>query len=234
MKSLQQITISKSLVLSIGLHALLVAGTSLFFLSSSKESLELTGLKGGGGPRRLISLSSLNISAGAKSFTASGKKLAVTQKLERPDPFSKTIAKSKASENKEVIRDTVNETASAVSANGPVGDGVGTSNENASYGLGTGSGDFDGGVLFSQIKRYFETRLGNTLLVNEDQLIKVKLKLNRSGEILSAELVEGKLEMSNLRKVLAVARNVPVKSYWKGQASFPGELILPLFITAND
>ena len=130
--------------------------------------------------------------------------------------------------------DTVSVTNGAVSAavtggvgSGGAGDGSGSGN-----GTGTGAGDFDHGHLFGQIKNFFENRLGSTLNIRENQLIKIKVTLNKEGEILDAILIQGKLDMSVLRRVISVAKNIPLKSYWKA-TTYPQELIIPLILTPS-
>lgn len=228
---LENATETKSLVASIGVHGMVVVAFSLFTYITTPRTLELTGGAGNGlgGGGKSISLEGFNLAP--KRAASAPKKVVTTTK---PDPFAK-----KVSATKEIITDTVTEQASVVSSDGPIGEATGSGDGSGSgfggsgLGIGTGAGDFDGGLLFSKIKRYFENRLGSTLTIDEDQLIKVKLKLNAKGEILGAELIEGRLEMINLRKVLSVARNVPLKNYWASSMAFPQELIIPLFLTTN-
>ena len=58
------------------------------------------------------------------------------------------------------------------------------------------------------------------------------MTLNQEGEILDALLVQGKLDMSVLRRVISVAKNIPLKSFWKAN-TYPHELIIPLILTPN-
>lgn len=231
--NLAKITLPKSLVASVGVHALILALSTAAFYSSSKESLELTGLNDGArGNGKPVTIASFNLVTKAPKMAkiTAPKSRAVV----KADPKDKVVSLKK--DNKTVeVQDAVTEQVAAVSADGPVGDGTGTGvGTGSGLGIGNGASDFDGGALFTQVNNYFQNRLGSNLKIRENQLIKVKLKLNRSGEVLTAELIEGSLEMINLRKILAVARNVPVKLYWKSSRAFPGELTIPLFLATND
>lgn len=236
MMNLNKVTTSKSLGLSVGVHALLVGVTSIYYLSISNKVLDLSNVKASGGNGRLISLDSFNVS-GSRSFNQKTSPQVVSPKITKKvitktnDPFAKTISKSK-----EIIQDSVAVEASAITSDGPVGTGTGTSvGGGTGLGNGSGTGEVDPvAFLFAQIKKHFETRLDGSLPLDEDQLIKIKLILNKSGDILSAELIEGKLGVPNLRKVLAVAKNVPVRTYWKGRDALPGQVIVPLFLSSTN
>lgn len=231
--SLEKVTHSKSILASIGIHAFAVASVSLYFYVVKPKSLELTGLGGGNGSR-LISLSSVSLQ-GPRAGATNNQATAVQEKsraVVKPDPNAKKVAQA------EKVQDTVSAQASAVSQSGPVGagtgEGSGTGGFGAGLGIGNGVGDFDGGLLFGKIKTYLSNRLDSNLRIDEDQLIKIRLKLASDGAITSAELVEGKLEMINLRKILAVARNIPLKSYWQSRYSLPDELTIPLFLSSSN
>lgn len=98
---------------------------------------------------------------------------------------------------------------------------------------GEGGNDLDRGKLFSQIKVFFESRLGSTLNVDLEQLIKIKIILAPNGEVLSAALVQGHLDFQALTKILKVAKSIPLNSLWKSSAPFPEELIIPIILTPN-
>lgn len=216
----------KSVSASIGLHALFIVLGSWAFYNNSIHTLELTG--NGGGGQRTISLSAINFS-GKKSISAAPVR-AVSKAVEKPVATTKTVTKIAASTTSDTVSVTNGAVSAAVtggSASNGSGDGSGSGN-----GSGTGAGDFDHGYLFGQIKNFFENRLGSTLNIRENQLIKIKVTLNKEGEILDAILVQGKLDMSVLRRVISVAKNIPLKSYWKA-ATYPQELIIPLILTPS-
>lgn len=213
----------KSVSASIGLHALFIVLGSWAFYNNSVQTLELTG--NGGGGKRTISLSGLNFNV-KKSITQAAPVRSVSKTVEKTFATKSPVAAT--------TTDTVSVTNGAVSAAITGGQGSNGSGEasGAGNGTGTGPGDFDHGYLFGQIKNFFETRLGSTLNIRENQLIKIKVTLNKEGEILDAILVQGKLDMSLLRRVISVAKNIPLKSYWKA-ASYPQELIIPLILTPS-
>ena len=215
------LTTLKSTAASIGLHVLfLVVGSALVY-QNSLHILELTGTSGGG---NMISLSGFS----------SGHKKASAQVAQ-----TKTSAPSKTQKSHS-ISDTVSASAVATTAaSGSAESSAGTASGNASgggsgngngVGTGSGAGDFDQGALFSQIKSFFENRLGSTLKIRETQLIKIKVLISSDGEVLDASLFQGSLEGSLLRRVLSVAKNIPFKNYWKS-GSFPKELIFPIVLT---
>jgi len=215
----------KSVSASIGLHALFIVLGSWAFYNNSIHTLELTG--NGGGGKRTISLSGINFS-GKKSVTAAPVRT-VSKAVEKT-VATKTVTKTAST----TTSDTVSVTNGAVSAavtggQGSAGPGDASGSGN---GTGVGAGDFDHGYLFGQIKNFFENRLGSTLNIRENQLIKIKVTLNKEGEILDAILIQGKLDMSVLRRVISVAKNIPLKSYWKA-ATYPQELIIPLILTPS-
>lgn len=224
MKALTSTTF-KSVYASIGLHAVFVVlGSWAFYNNSIHTSLELTGNAGGGG--RTISLTDINF--------VSKKSASAPVRLAPPTPvkaieksnFPKTVTKSVAT----TTTDTVSVTNGAVAAavTGGSGTGVGSG---AGNGSGSGEGDFDKGQLFGQIKKFYETRLGDTFNIRENQLIKIKLILSNEGDILDAIMVQGKLEMSALRRVLSVAKHIPLKNFWNSTSAYPKEIIVPLVLT---
>jgi hypothetical protein len=212
----------KSVSASIGLHALFIVLGSWAFYNNSIQTLELTG---NGGGKRTISLSGLNFNA-KKSIAQAVPVRNVSKAVEKTIATKTTVTA--------ITTDTVSVTNGAVSAAVTGGQGLNGSGDasGSGNGSGTGSGDFDHGYLFGQIKNFFETRLGSTLNIRENQLIKIKVTLNKEGEILDAILVQGKLDMNVLRRVISVAKNIPLKSYWKA-ATYPQELIIPLILTPS-
>lgn len=212
----------KSVSASIGLHALFIILGSWAFYNNSIHTLELTG--NGGGGKRTISLAGINFS-GKKSMAQAPVRT-----------VSKTVSTKAVTKTTTVATttDTVSVTNGAVSAavTGGVGSGGSGDGSGSGNGAGTGAGDFDHGHLFGQIKNFFENRLGSTLNIRENQLIKIKVTLNKEGEILDAILIQGKLDMSVLRRVISVAKNIPLKSYWKA-TTYPQELIIPLILTPS-
>lgn len=217
-------TTFKSFYASIGLHAVFVILGSLAFYNQTVHTLELTGKAGGAG-LRTISLSDINF-VSKKAVSAPARSIP-TKAIEK-SIVTKTATKSAVVNT--ATTDTVSVTNGAVSAavTGGAGSGVGAGTGN---GAGTGAGDFDQGHLFSLIKNFYETRLGSTLNIRENQLIKIKLTLNKEGEILDAILVQGQLEMSALRRIISVAKNIPLKNFWNSSANFPKEIIVPLVLT---
>lgn len=212
----------KSVSASIGLHALFIVLGSWAFYNNSIHTLELTG---NGGGKRSISLSGINFS-GKKSV--SQVPIRTDSKAVEKTILTKSLKKTDAT----TTSDSVSVTNGAVSAAVTGGQGLAGSADSSGSGNGTGAGDFDHGYLFGQIKNFFENRLGSTLNIRENQLIKIKVTLNKEGEILDAILVQGKLDMSVLRRVISVAKNIPLKTYWKA-ATYPQELIIPLILTPS-
>lgn len=215
----------KSAYASIGLHVAFVFLGSWAFYNNSVHTLELTGKAGSGG--RAISLSGINF-VSKKSVNAPARSIP-TKAIEKTIS-SKTVTKSVASVT--TTSDSVSVTNGAVSAavTGGSASGVGTGSGNGS---GSSEGDFDRGHLFGQIKNFFENRLGSTLNIRENQLIKIKVTLNKEGDILDAILVQGKLDMSALRRIISVAKNIPLKNFWKSSSAYPQELIIPLVLTPS-
>lgn len=213
----------KSAYASIVLHAVFIVVGSWAFYNSSVHTLELTGKAGGGG--RTISLS--DISFVSKKATSAAP---VSQAVVKPTKaLEKTVAtKTVTTTTSDSVSVTNGAVSAAVTGGSGSGSGVGSGTGNGS---GSGAGDFDQGHLFSQIKNFYETRLGSTLNIRENQLIKIKLTLNTEGDILEAILVQGQLDMSALRRIISVAKNIPLKSFWKSTASYPKELIIPLVLT---
>lgn len=212
----------KSASASIVLHALVIVVGSLAFYNSH-QTLELTGNAGGGGSRK-ISLSGINFSS-KKSVATTAPVKPVSKAVE------KTVSRTKPADVQPTTTvDSVSVTNGAVSAavTGGTGNGSGSGSGDGS-GSGSGTADFDSGYVFGKIKNFFETRLGSTLNIRENQLIKIKVTLNKEGDILDAKLVQGQLEMSALRRIISVAKNIPLKSFWKA-GSFPTELIIPLVL----
>lgn len=212
----------KSVYASIGLHVAFVVLGSWAFYNNSVHTLELTGKAGGAVGLRTISLSDISFS---KKAVSAPVRSIPTKAIEK-SVFTKTVTKTVVATT--TTTDTVSVTNGAVSAavTGGSGSGVGSGN-----GPGTGAGDFDQGHLFGLIKNFYETRLGSTLNIRENQLIKIKLTINKEGDILDAILVQGKLEMSALRRIISVAKNIPLKNFWNSSANFPKEIIVPLVLT---
>lgn len=211
-------TTFKSVYASIGLHVIFVVLGSWAFYNNSARTLELTGSAGGG---RSISLSEINfVSKKSAQATAPRSTEVRSQKI-----VEKSVA---------TTTDKLSVTSGAVSAAVTGGSATGTGAGNGTgAGSGTGVGDFDQGALFGQIKNFFENRLGSTLNIRENQLIKIKITLNKEGDILDASLIQGKLEMSALRRIISVAKNIPLKNFWKSTVSYPQELIIPLVLTPS-
>ena len=221
-------TTLKSVSVSIGLHALLCVLGSWAFYNNSIQTLELTG--NSGGEKRIISLAGINF-IGKKSIALA--KMTNSPKFIQKLPTTKTSAQMAVSSATDSVTTSNGAVRSVVSDDQQEtvgsGDGSGSGSGN---GAGSGVGDFDHGYLFGQIKNFFESRLGSTLNIREKQLIKIKVTLNQEGEILDALLVQGKLDMSVLRRVISVAKNIPLKSFWKAN-TYPHELIIPLILTPN-
>lgn len=229
--SLEKITHSKSIIASIGIHAFTMAAVSLYFYAVKPTSLEL-GLGNGNG-NRLISLNSINFVAPRGGGIAATNKQVSNKPVEEKsravvklDPNAKKVAKTE-------VQDTVSALASAVSQDGQVGEGTGSGSNvgGGSVGIGNGLRDFDGGALFGKISTYLTNRL--SISVEEDQRIKVRLKISKEGVVVGAELAEGKVDMSTLRKILAVARNIPLKAYWQSNYTMPDDLTIPIFLSSN-
>ena len=212
-------TTFKSVYASIGLHVLFVVLGSWAFYNNSARTLELTGSAGGG---RSISLSEINFVSKKSAPAIASRSTEVRSQ--------KVVEKSVAT-----TTDKLSVTSGAVSAATTGGSATGTGSENGTGAgsAGTGAGDFDQGALFGQIKNFFENRLGSTLNIRENQLIKIKITLNKEGDILDASLIQGKLEMSALRRIISVAKNIPLKNFWKSTVSYPQELIIPLVLTPS-
>lgn len=213
-------TTFKSVSASIGLHVVFVVLGSWTFYNNSIHTLELTGKTGDAG-LRTISLSDISF-ASKKAVSVSAR--SIPTKVIEKSVVTKMATKSVVT----TTTDTVSVTNGAVSAavTGGSGSGVGSGNN-----AGSGAGDFDQGHLFSLIKNFYETRLGSTLNIRENQLIKIKLTLNKEGDILDAILVQGKLEMSALRRIISVAKNIPLKNFWNSSSNYPKEIIVPLVLT---
>ena len=209
----------KSTMISIGLHACVVLLGSMVIYKSPLK-LELSG-EGGRGP---ISLSSINFTSGRKASPSKISFAAVESSRVQ------TVSTRAAAVSSAVIGGSV----STGESNGS--NAVGTAATGSGNGEGSGHGngqDFDQGKLFSQIKIFFENRLGSTLNINVEQLIKIKLTLGQDGEILDADLIQGKLDFQSLKKVLNVARNIPLKNYWKSTAPYPQEMVIPLILSPS-
>ena len=207
----------KSVSVSIVLHVLFIILGSWAFYNNTIHTLELTGNAGG---KKTISLSGINFSV-KKSIQGSSLNKIVT---------TKNVTKPALSTTSDIISNISTSISSGVNSDQGIvgsGDGVGSGT-----GAGNGVEDFDHGYLFGQIKNFFESRLGATLNIRENQLIKIKVTLSKDGEILDAILVQGKLEMSVLRRLISVAKNIPLKSYWKA-TTYPQELIIPLILTPS-
>lgn len=216
----------KSVSVSIILHGLFIVLGSWAFYNNSIQNLELTGNAGG---KKVISLSGINFSVKKSVKTRAFKKSSnINEKIVKKNDV-RELTLSKPSDVSTVGNSIVNSEVS--SGQSIAGSEEGLSSGNGS-GAGTGVGDFDHGYLFGQIKNFFESRLGSTLNIRENQLIKIKVTLSKEGEILDAILIQGKLDMSVLRRVISVAKNIPLKSYWKTRA-YPQELIIPLILTPS-
>jgi len=216
-------TTMKSAYASVALHAAFIVVGSWAFYNNSVHTLELTGKASGGG--RTISLSEISFSKKA----APKKAVILPAKAQMPVVTEKSVFTKTVKPLATTTTDTVTATSSAVSAAVTGGSGNGTGS-GTGLGSGSGAGDFDQGHLFGQIKTFFENRLGSTLNIRENQSIKIKVTLNKEGDILDAILVQGKLEMSSLRRIISIAKNIPLKSFWKAGA-YPNELIIPLILT---
>lgn len=214
----------KSVSVSIVLHVLFIILGSWAFYNNTIHTLELTGNAGG---KKTISLSGINFSVKKSIQGSSLNKISkVTEKI----VTTKNVTKPALSTTSDIISNISTSISSGVNSDQGIvgsGDGVGSGT-----GAGNGVEDFDHGYLFGQIKNFFESRLGATLNIRENQLIKIKVTLSKDGEILDAILVQGKLEMSVLRRLISVAKNIPLKSYWKA-TTYPQELIIPLILTPS-
>ena len=151
----------KSVSASIGLHVLFIVLASWVFYNNTIQTLELTGNSGGG--KRSISLDGINfVGKKHRASTTTNKTSKINQKVVTTSSLAKVSSSAKT--------DTVTTTNSAVES--VVGDGqqgaVGSIAGSGS-GSGTGTGDFDHGYLFGQIKNFFESRLGSTLNIRENQ-----------------------------------------------------------------
>lgn len=200
-------TTFKSSIISIGLHGCFIVMGSLSIYQSPMKSLELSGEERKGN----IALSSIRF-------------------ISRKNVSSLKIS-TITSEKTKVQTVSTRSAAVSSAATGGISEPVGDQ-EGSLSGVSNGH-DFDQGKLFSQIKIFFETRLGSNLNINVEQLIKIKIVLGKDGEILSADLVQGKLDFQVLKKILSVAKNIPLKSFWKSTAPFPQELMIPLILTPN-
>jgi hypothetical protein len=199
----------KSAFLSVGLHALILVLGSWAIYKTPMASLELTG---SGSSRKKISLSGFNF--------VSKNRVSTQAPREKDLPISSAaiFSNSKAIANNQEVGSGNSKIASS-------GSGAGNSAGNGH--------DRDDGELFLKIKNFFESRLGDTLNIREEQLIKIRVTLNAEGEILNAELVQGKLEFQMLKRVLNVAKTIPLKNFWKTQSVYPEELIIPLVLTPS-
>ena len=198
-------TTFKATLISITFHVTFVMIGSLAIYQSPIESLELRGVSG----KNTISLSNISFINSSQNDS-----IGVHKKLKTLP--SKNFASTGIGE---------------VS----IGTALATSNDTSistenSFG---GGHDFDQGHLFFKIKEFFEARLGLTLNISVEQLIKIKVTLGENGEILSADLVQGRLEFQALKKILSVAKNIPLKAFWKSSLPYPRELIIPLILTPN-
>lgn len=214
----------KSVYASIGLHVVFVVLGSWAFYNNSVHTLELTGKAGGSG--RTISLSSINFSS-KKSMSAPVR--SIPTKAVEKSVVTKTATKSVVATA--TTTDTVSVTNGAVSAavTGGTGSGKGSGS-----GSGNGVGDFDKGRLLAQVQSFYDARLrGTTINIREDQSVKIKLTLSNEGDILDAILVQGQLDMSVLRRIISVAKSIPLKNFWNSSRDYPKELIIPLFLTAG-
>lgn len=210
----------KAFSASILIHLIFGGCLSLLWYSQAPSTLELTGKAGG----KLISLGQLSVvkkSEGRGTPKVSSLQRGQTQ-FQASTEQTAAVSREGAKDEKAMPQET---------SSGPFSSGEGQVSSGFSFG--SGAGDFDGGVLFSQIKKHFEVRLGNKIEINEDQLIKVKILLERDGSIRGAELVEGRVPLLIQRKILSVARSIPIKTLWKTSMPFPGELIIPLFLTSE-
>lgn len=218
------LTTLKSTAASIGLHVLFLAAGSALVYQNSIHTLELTGASGGGS---MISLSDFSVGAkkGPVRNVVPAKDVINSS---TSDQFTKTVSSAPAT-GQESGTSTSTSSIGVGSTNGAEASGGGAGS-GTGIGSGSGAGDTDNGLLFSQIKSFFETRLGSTLKIRETQLIKIKVFINSDGEVTDASLAQGNLEGSLLRRVLSVAKNLPFKNYWKS-GSFPKELIFPIVLT---
>ncbi len=214
-------SIFKSFSLALGLHVLFIVLGSWAFYNNTGETLELYGNLGT--EKRLISFTDMNFSSKKFKHTSIAK---IAPRGEQNIRISKNTKITTTSTR------LTSETAESTEANteqNTVGSGDDRGSDNATR---TGESDFDHGYLFGQIKNFFESRLGSTLNIRENQLIKIKVTLNKEGEIVDATLVQGKLDMSILRRVMSVAKNIPLNKYWKS-TTYPQELIIPLMLTPS-
>lgn len=219
-------TTFKSVSASIGLHLLFVLLGSWVFYTNTLETLELTG--NGGGGNRSISLTAIHFTEYKKAMQP--PKLASSQSR-NVKKFIEKNSHTQASDSVSITSASVN-SSEVGSQQGAIGSATNGSEQGRGDGPGVGVGDFDHGHLFGQIKKFFESRLGSALNIRENQMIKIKVTLNQEGEILDAILIQGKLEMSVLRRVISAAKNIPLKSYWKAKI-YPHELIIPLILTPS-
>lgn len=218
----------KAFTASILVHGLAVVIVSIATLAQSRNTLELTGASGIGGGK-LISLDGISLSKSVRTKAAPVAAKAPAKTVETSNfPAAKTAATHESTNTN--VTQSVTSHASSV---GPAGSGGSGGGAGGGIGFGTGAGDFDGGVLFSQIKKHFETRLGSSLVIKEDQLIKIKISLESDGTVSGADLIQGKLDVATLRRILSVARNIPLKNLWKSSVAIPSELIIPLVLTTN-
>ena len=191
---------------------------------NSRNTLELTGKSGEG---NFISLTGFSSKGQIKKGNSLSQKAPIIQRSEGRANLEKSasfVSPSASSPGNSLASGSANseEFGSSTGSVGGVGSGHGIGAESA------GMGEHD--YLFPHIKSFFENRLGSTLNIRERQSIKIKVSLSNDGEILDALLIQGKLEGSILRRVLSVAKNIPLKNYWKS-GSYPKELIIPLVLT---
>lgn len=206
----------RSAFVSVLLHAVVVVLGSLAIYKTPMATLELSGGKNGGSSITLKDFNFISKSSPKKISTT--KNIVPTKEV---SPFSKSEAKAK---------DVVTVAGTNGNSSG-VGTGSGTT---AASGTGVGNGqDQDHGQLFMQIKNFFEMRLGSTINIREQQLIKIKVILNSEGEILSADLIQGKLDFQILKRLLSVAKTIPLKTFWKSSSAYPQELVIPLVLTPS-
>lgn len=213
----------KALSAAVLLHVLVVVLGSAAMYSTRVDTLELTGQKKGYG--KMISLDGMSFGKKPQPQSSSNKVTTKSKEL----PVKTSAALSVAS----TVTDSTSVEQSAVAPAGAGNGGGNGSGSGSGFSFGSGTGDFDGGLLFSQIKKHFETRLGSSLVIKEDQLIKIKISLDSDGTIKNADLIQGKLDVGTLRRILSVAKNIPMKNLWKSGAPVPAELIIPLVLTSN-
>lgn len=223
-------TTFKSTIASIVLHGVFLALGSVLVYQNSPHTLELSGNSGG---KNFISLTGFSSGASIKKGNTLNPKTLTKEKA-----LSTNAQTIPLETSKNPASSTAHSTgsAAATTAAEEFGSSTGTGSATTT-GSGNGSGTGSGSVgmgehdyLFPQIKNFFENRLGSTLNIRERQFIKIKIALGGDGEILDAVLAQGKLEGSILRRVLSVAKNIPLKNFWKS-GSYPKELIIPLVLT---